>query len=590
MKRYINYILAVFTFITAMSLITSCEKEQQPVTPDNPAQVVSVNDFDIAVTTTVHETIYMGDSFEIPFEITKGDRDCFNTNIDFMGGSINIAYNGKKGTITVKTSASSGKGSVIFQNKANAIKVDISYQVFYLNIMDNSITLSGEGEERQVRLNTNLPVEKIKITSDTDWLETSEPFVNDNGDTCITVRSARNETNTFREGTATIRDTESRLTPAKFTARQDFVMVQRNDVVSFIDRTFMEYMISIADKDGDRFISFDEALGVKEIDIEGKGVKDLTGLEYFKNVKKFNGKDNQIEDATVLKELSHLYWVDLKGNKNLKTFDLTGCSVYFEHRDFEVTEDLQYYMFRQQIQKYDDFTDQLYTHGKHIVDPRESTDYSRQGELTLIKGHTAGNGYPLVYVVWGAIDVDVQDGTYERLVRDAMELQFELDEEIRPYKEYFDVYMLIHIRPNRNEYRLGHETTSQETREAMEWVRQRQAAIYDDTYDRLVPDSKDICEMYMQFLGLNTASRSLNTYATTIYSWDLSMPGSDKGIYSVFNINGKTGDETKESYYPGIKTSLHETMGLSAWIKAGKHFGKGEFFDIFVLGTKSYNP
>ena len=454
--------------------------------------------------------------------------------------------------------------------------------------MDNSITLSGEGEERQVRLNTNLPIEKIKITPDTDWLETSEPFVNDNGDTCITVRSARNETNTFREGTATIRDTESRLTPAKFTARQDFVMVQRNDVVSFIDRTFMEYMISIADKDGDRFISFDEALGVKEIDIEGKGVKDLTGLEYFKNVWKFNGKDNDIEDATVLKELPRLYWMDLKGNKNLKTFDLTGCSVYFEHRDFEMTEDLHYYMTRQQIQKYDDLTDPWCTKSKHVIDPRESTDFSRQGELTLIKEHTVGDGYPVVYVVWGAIDVDVQDGTYERLVRDAMELQFELSEEIRPYKDYFDVYMLIHIRPNRNEYRLGVEITAQEKHEAMNWVLEKQVAIYDETYDKLVPDSKGICEMYMQFLGLNTSSTFYNACAHTVASWGTMFPGSNKGVYSVFNVNGRTGDENEDSYCPGNKNSLTETMSFSALGATGGHYGQGEFFEVFMLHTISY--
>ena len=196
----------------------------------------------------------------------------------------------------------------------------------------------------------------------------------------------------------------------------------------------------------------------------------------------------------------------------------------------------------------------------------------------------------MVYVVWGAIDVDVNDGSYERLVRDAMELQFEYGEEIKPYKEYFDIYMLIHIRPNRNEYRLGHETTNQETREAMEWVEKRQTAIYDETYNRLVPDSDGICEMYMQFLGLNTSSRSYDAYGTSIRSWKLSMPGSDKGIYSVFNINRRTGDEEESSYGPGVNSSLLETLEINAWIKANEHFNKGEFFDIFVLGTKSYNP
>lgn len=472
-------------------------------------------------------------------------------------------------------------------------KDDDVYVARYL-YLDSAPENFGDGSacELTVLFRTNFPEGSITVTSSADWIKAS---ITGTGKVTLTV--ARNESNTPRDAQITISAPENHVSPLVISGQQDYFLIDKEGMVPFRDKLFKNAVVVFADTDGDNEVSFEEALDVKEMNIVGKGIKDLAGLEYFKNVWKFDAQNNNIEDATVLKELPLLYWVDLKGNMNLKTFDLTGCSVYFEHRDFEMTEDLHYFMTRQQIQKYEDLTDRRCTKSKHVIDPRESTDYSRQGELTLIKEHTVGDGYPLVFMVWGAIDVDVNDGTYERLVKDAMDLELELNPVVSKYKDYFDVYMLIHIRPNRNEYRLGYETTDQETKEAMAWVKEKQTAIYDETYDRLVPEGSGICKMLMQILCLNTASRTWTSYNTSVKSWNTMFPGSDKGIYNIWNINRWTGDEGEESYSLANKNSLKEmavfvmqdgyyqgTPDVPGW-----PYGAGEYFDVFMLGTKHYD-
>ena len=80
----------------------------------------------------------------------------------------------------------------------------------------------------------------------------------------------------------------------------------------------------MADKDGDDDISSEEAEAVEIINIKAKGVKDLTGLDWFKNTWKLDAGDNDIEDAMIVSELHYLHWLNLKGNKNLKCFDVRG--------------------------------------------------------------------------------------------------------------------------------------------------------------------------------------------------------------------------------------------------------------------------
>lgn len=231
------------------------------------------------------------------------------------------------------------------------------------------------------------------------------------------------------------------------------------NLVDFKCEALKAALVERFDSDYDGEISTDEALAVEEIDICDKGVTDLTGIGAFKKAWKLDARDNDIVDATDVKGMRQLYWLDLKGNHNLRTFDITGCTIYFEHLDFEVTENLKYYLLKNQVQKepltIPHTSREVAKYFHRVTDTRQTTDWSRHNELTLIREHTKGEGIPVVMYSFSMLDEDVNDGSLFRMLTDLMELAF-FDEENCPenysIREYVDFYIYSHLRPHRNEY------------------------------------------------------------------------------------------------------------------------------------------
>lgn len=78
-----------------------------------------------------------------------------------------------------------------------------------------------------------------------------------------------------------------------------------------------------------------------------------------------------------------------------------------------------------------------------------STDYSRNGEIYLLQQHSVGKGIRILFSGDGYSDRMINDGTYEKVMREAMESFFAIE----PYKSYrdrFDVY--VHVAVSENEY------------------------------------------------------------------------------------------------------------------------------------------
>lgn len=578
MKRIINYILAALFLVAAMSLNTSCQKEQQPE-PDKPTTPqVTANDFEIDVEKNVTKTVYMWGSFEIPFVITKGSLSDFETVKKSEGASLEITTEGNKGIIKVITNTNLGSGSVTFKNARKSVTVEFSFDTFYFHLIDEAATISNEGGEFLVKIETNLPCDWIVTESESVWIEISKPFVNDEGYTCIPVKSESNATNVLREGILSIHDKENHF-EGNISVSQDYVMTVREDAVNFTDRNFMTRMLEIADTDGDHFVSFEEALQVKEIDISNRGVTDLKGLEYFKNVWKLDAQNNDIVDATVLKELRYLYWLDLKGNMNLKTFDVTGCSVYFEHCEFEATQQLLYYTTRQQVQV-TNTSDWFCKHSKHVIDPDVTTDWSRQEELTLVRKHTKGKGYPFVFTGWGFIQKDIDDGSYERFLNDAIRLMIELNPRTAEYVEYIDFYTLLYIRPNRNEYILCSEQTDAEVKEVMAWVEKNQGALFDKWYKKFVPGGEEK-KMTMLYFNINSSSRSFNSYMKGL---DLSPEGwythTSPGGYFLYNMHTQIGSDREESYSQGNSRTLYQQ--IKGWADGNINNWETDYYENYV--------
>lgn len=77
----------------------------------------------------------------------------------------------------------------------------------------------------------------------------------------------------------------------------------------------------------------------------------------------------------------------------------------------------------------------------------ESTDYSHDGEVSVLQEHATGHGIPVVLMGDGFTDKDIADNTYETVMRKAVDNLFS-EEPARSMRDYFDVYMVKAVSRN----------------------------------------------------------------------------------------------------------------------------------------------
>jgi len=93
----------------------------------------------------------------------------------------------------------------------------------------------------------------------------------------------------------------------------------------------------------------------------------------------------------------------------------------------------------------------------HDEKPYESTDFSRDGKLTVLQKATVGKGINLVFLGDGYSDRLIADGSYEKTVRDAVEGLFSIE----PYKSLRNMFNILMIDVvSLNEYYSGSTHTA----------------------------------------------------------------------------------------------------------------------------------
>lgn len=314
--------------------------------------------------------------------------------------------------------------------------------------------VSDKGGTFSLSLYTNLPSGSVLVSSP-DWIRSSVDGIH------VSLQFGTNDTHDDRTGEITVFSKDGDVEPFSISVRQYGILTNAEGMVQFKDRNFKKAMLEVSDSDHDGEISPEEALAVETIDISNRGVKDLAGLDAFKNVWKFDALNNDIEDATIVHTLSRLHWLCLKGNKRLKTFDVRGCSSYFEVCDFEVTDELNYYLYyRQMGVTWPDDKNCLHSH--HCIDTRVTTDWSREGEIYQVKQHTVGPGkVAVVFSGIGWIDVDVNDGTFERIIHEAIGLLKKVPGWDENW-EYLDIYVMIHMAEKHGQWMVWNEDLVEE--------------------------------------------------------------------------------------------------------------------------------
>ena len=322
-------------------------------------------------------------------------------------------------------------------------------------------TCAGEETNLTFRFSSNVPENDISVETPY-WITTTVT-----SDGILAARIARNETNGYRDGRIVISDKKGRAIALSFDVRQAYIIKNGTGMVQFTDCGFKSTMLELADKNGDKDISPEETLAVNEITAIGKDIKDINGIDAFKNVWKLDLQDNDIQDASLITSLPKLYWLDLKGNKNLKTFDVRGCSEYFSHCEFEVTDDLLYYCWDRQV-NICTTSDPNGEHSKHVFDDRKTTDWSRQNSLVELKRHTEGDGHVIICLTGlGWLDSDMEDGTFERVMRESYEAIIAWPW-VKGHEEKIDFFYMERLSADRHQWAYEMEAYNDESKEVLQ--------------------------------------------------------------------------------------------------------------------------
>lgn len=442
MKSNKNIFLA--GLIVLATALASCEKEVvQPVIEQNDQPTSegsktsqSGNDeykeFTVSFPASTDTTVYKGIQNTLTFGLDAPDFNKIKVSIPSTEGveaSVSYTPTEKSCTVTYTAETRNGRFEVKVEDDRTVRAFGYTFDTYYIELGDAPETFGdGEAFEGTVPFKTNLPEGEITVTAQS-WITCSVEG------TDLKFLIQENDTDSIREGSIILRDAGGHLEEIVLPITQDFVLRNRQGAVQFRDRAFKAAMLEIADSDGDGDVSPEEALAVETIDISGRGVKDLTGLDAFRNVWKFDARDNDIEDADVLKELPYLRWLDLRGNRNLRTFDLTGCSIYFDHCEFELTDDLVYKVVKRQIgaatycrdtspSRFASMgSDPKCEHAVFVDDPLETQDWSCQNTVHQLRTHSSGYGKTkIVFTGIGYTDRDVRDGTFGRIMERAAAL------------------------------------------------------------------------------------------------------------------------------------------------------------------------
>lgn len=92
--------------------------------------------------------------------------------------------------------------------------------------------------------------------------------------------------------------------------------------------------------------------------------------------------------------------------------------------------------------------DTAFVYQNGISDSYVSSDFSADGTVTCLQKATLGRGIPVVIMGDGFADIDVADGTYGRAMSQTCENLFS-EEPVRSLRDYFDVYAVTAVSPNR---------------------------------------------------------------------------------------------------------------------------------------------
>lgn len=199
------------------------------------------------------------------------------------------------------------------------------------------LSIAAAGGIVEVPVQTNLSYRVQIDAAAQSWLTHKET---------VAVKSLRNECLKFEAAVNTgaqRRAFVSLVNLADESIAQTFCITQDADVsalaetISFVDPAFEKIAVTLCDLDGDGKVSRAEALNLETLDITSKGITDLTGIEWFTNLRVLNCSENSslkaldISSNTALVELNcrmcKITNLDVSKNVALKILNCYGCNL-----------------------------------------------------------------------------------------------------------------------------------------------------------------------------------------------------------------------------------------------------------------------
>ena len=178
------------------------------------------------------------------------------------------------------------------------------------------LTIAATGGIVEVPVQTNLSYRVQIDAAAQSWLTHKET---------VAVKSLRNECLKFEAAANTgaqRRAFVSLVNLADESIAQTFCITQDADAsalaetISFVDPAFEKIAVTICDLDGDGKVSRAEALNLETLDITNKGITDLTGIEWFTNLRVLNCSEN-----------SSLKALDVSNNTALEELNCSSCKI-----------------------------------------------------------------------------------------------------------------------------------------------------------------------------------------------------------------------------------------------------------------------
>ena len=575
---------------------------------------------------------YMSETVEVPFTVTRLGYGELTFHPDGADGFLPVVeYDEETRSGVIKITLNSvpdavDTGSVSVVAGEASTKYDIIAKTYRFNVEVEDVTIDGtEGSSASIsfKVDTDIPDYVVEYEIEGDFFS----FLGG-----IVTATSENRTGSPRNGRILIFERKRVFSPACINIVQNSLpALPPENCIAFEDLNFKKAMLELCDVDNDGEVSYDEALTVKEIVAVDKGIKNLAGLEYFKNAWKADFENNDIANATVLKELPQLYWLDLKGNKNLKTFDVTGCTQYFEHCEFEITDELIYYTYRQQA-GVTMYSDPECKHSRHIPDNRETLDWTHHKNLRKIQTHTkcitqeefpwirTGEYYEnenhtqegsvpvIVFTGQGYLDVDFNDGTWERMMNKLISEFWRINTEFTQYKDYFDVYLLEYLVSDRNIYhcRMDAPAESEQVRLALNNILADYDEIAKYSYESLFGETTGINSFNLSY-HINPNLGELFTTPSKQYPQMIVVHLDNNPIYTSFIYNGcrewgafgassqVTSDLSYKGYVANMYYSTHGRMGTDEsdeyWFSYNVIYGLTDIQNFSIEGIieEAYN-